>query len=156
MMNLSKQLNSPDMIKFAQIFCQQPRNSVRRVLCFFSTSLILTPPFPLAQFAQRRVLPTGAKQCRAQWALPMPVPRCRSEQLHQRTESRRSGDHPVRSDLPSEPPRELPCEPVGPYHRRSPARRSSVVAWRTFGFQLRFRFGTGAVSVSVTIIHACC
>jgi len=27
MMDLSKKLNSPDMIKFAQIFCQQPRNT---------------------------------------------------------------------------------------------------------------------------------
>ena len=61
MMNLSKQLNSPDMIKFAQIFCQQPRNSVRRVFYFLSTSLILIPPFSLAQFTQRRVLPTGAE-----------------------------------------------------------------------------------------------
>lgn len=31
MMDLSKKLNSPDMIKFAQIFCEQPRNTVRRV-----------------------------------------------------------------------------------------------------------------------------
>ena len=32
MMDLSKKLNSPDMIKFAQIFAQQPRNTVRRIL----------------------------------------------------------------------------------------------------------------------------
>ena len=29
MMDLSKKLNSQDMIQFAQIFCQQPRNTVR-------------------------------------------------------------------------------------------------------------------------------
>lgn len=32
MMDLSKKLNSPDMISFAQVFCQQPRNTVRRVM----------------------------------------------------------------------------------------------------------------------------
>jgi hypothetical protein len=31
MMDLSKQLNSPQMIQLTQIFAQQPRNTVRRV-----------------------------------------------------------------------------------------------------------------------------
>jgi len=41
MIDLAKTLNSdPDMIKFAQIFAQQPRNSVSLILSFPSTQNI--------------------------------------------------------------------------------------------------------------------
>lgn len=81
MMDLSKQLKSNEMIALAQIFCQQPRNSVRHVFEACGKRCTLNSPylcsfreFP-AQLSQRALLPAEAAKRRAKWALPVPIPR---------------------------------------------------------------------------------
>ena len=47
MMDLSKKLNSQDMIKFAQIFCQQPRNTVRMIVLSRGGLIFTRNPSPI-------------------------------------------------------------------------------------------------------------
>jgi hypothetical protein len=80
-MDLSKQLNSQAMISLAQIFAQQPRNSVRHVFPTCGKRCALNLPYHFsfhklpAQLPEHTVLPTEAAKPRAQWALPVSIPR---------------------------------------------------------------------------------
>jgi hypothetical protein len=77
MVDLAKTLNNDaDMIKFAQIFAQQPRNTVR-----FAFIVLYHLPYSLnaaAFFSKRSILPTGTPKCRTQGSISMPVRRRRS------------------------------------------------------------------------------
>ena len=79
MVDLAKTLNSDaDMIKFAQIFAQQPRNTVRSLLPYprsRARALTLALVHPAAQLAGGALLPERAQERGARWALPVPVRR---------------------------------------------------------------------------------
>lgn len=70
MVDLAKTLNNdPNMIKFAQIFAQQPRNTVRclsQYRCFVTNACT-------AHLPSRPILPNRAEQPRVERTFPMPI-----------------------------------------------------------------------------------
>ena len=113
MMNLSKQLKSQDMIKFAQIFCQQPRNSVR-----LSLLLTLYEPYPYPPFKPNSLsvvycqqAPSNAElnglfQCQFQGVDP--------NNFTNGEKVGAAGTVPFGQNSPLNPPGSCPANPSGP------------------------------------------
>jgi hypothetical protein len=94
MMDLSKKLNSQDMIKFAQIFCQQPRNSPN------SLSVVY------CQQAPRNAELNGLFQCQFQGVDP--------NNFTNGQKVGAAGTIPFGQNTPLNPPGSCPANPGGP------------------------------------------
>lgn len=72
MIDLAKQLNNDaQMIKLAQIFCQQPRNTVSVI--YPTRPRLSFLKWLSAKFGKRPVLPTSIQELGTIWTVPMPI-----------------------------------------------------------------------------------
>ena len=122
MIDLAKQLNNDAaMIQLAQIFCQQPRNTV--------SSLCPTRPrlsflkWSSAKFGERPILPAGAEEPGTIGIVPVPIRRRQARHLRRGRSSWRLRNDPPWTFFSLEPPGLLPRQPEWPHSRRSTARR---------------------------------
>lgn len=131
MVDLAKGLKSDaQMIKLAQIFAQQPRNTVSVV---HSTC----PRFSFlhwlsAIFGKRPVLPTGAQELRIVRTVPMPICRGEDPDVRRWSLSWEPRHDSPRAFLPLEPRGVLPRQSEWPDSRWSTTRRyhSEPRLWR--------------------------
>jgi hypothetical protein len=131
MIDLAKQLNNDAaMIKLAQTFCQQPRNTVG-LFCPTHPRLSFSKRSS-AKFGERPVLPAGAKELGTVGTVPVPIRWRQAQYLRRGRPSWKLRNDPPRAFFSTEPSGFLPGQPERPHSRRSAARqyRSEPRLWR--------------------------